>query len=355
MGGTFRQVGTWIRVGLLCLAGVSPGSYAQPVKPASCGATGVASHDGFFTLRVAGETLGIPATAQVLRKPGELPFAAIIVPSAMRASVPAEAPDRGVTFLPTAPSRFGSTLVRGDPPLSVENVEWNRVPISIVVYNAPGGGAYAVAAMIADSLHGPTTRVQLMSLSLPDSVPPVPGLDVARAEHLYTMAFREAADARYCTPSSRGGCDDRQLLSQGEALQRLASHRECAVATLPDGVRATLPRWRVVTLSAKEAPPGGNARVSARLLDRDVPVAGARVTFSRPPHSLCTATTQADGTATCELADTHGHDDDEDEQREFGRAPVLVTFPGDLQGNPILLPTTRLVPTRSDAPHTSPR
>lgn len=345
---------TWIRIGLLCIVGVSLASHAQPVTPATCGATGVASHDGFFRLRVGDETIGLPATAQALRNPGALPFAAIVVPSAMRASVPADARDRGVTFLPAAPSRFGSTLVRGEPPLSVENLEWNRVPISIVVYNAPGGAAYPVAAMIVDSSHGPTTRVSLTSLSLPNSVPPVLGLDLARAEHLYTMAFREAADALYCTPSSRGGCDDRHLLSQGEALQRLALHRECAVATLPDDVRATLPRWRVVTLSAKDAPPGGKARVSARVFDQDVPIAGARVTFSRLPHSLCTATTQADGTATCELADTHGHEDDEDEQREFGRAPVLVTFPGDLQGNPILLPTTRLVPTRNDAPQSPP-
>ena len=161
------------------------------------------------------------------------------------------------------------------------------------------------------------------------------------------MAFREAADARYCTPSRGRGCDDRQLLSQGEALQRLALHRECAVAAMPNGVRATLPRWRVVTLRAKEAPPGGKARVSARVFNQNVPIAGALVNFSRLPHSACTATTQADGTATCKLADTHGHEDDEDEEREFGHAPLLVSFPGDLRGNPILLPTTKLVPTRN--------
>lgn len=252
--------------------------------------------------------------------------------------MPTGAGNAGPTILSSAQARFGSALVRGHVPLSVEEVEWNGASISIVMHKLPGGDAHPVAVMVADPSPSQSTRVLLMALALPDSVRPGPGLDVARDEHLYTLAFRQDADALYCVPSSSGGCEGGQYVSQGEALQRLASRRECALAALPDSLRAELPRWRTVTLSLGDALPGPSARVSARVSDQDVPIAGAQVMFSRLPHSACAATTSADGTATCELADAHGHGDG---HPEFDRAPVLVTFPGDLRGNPILLPTTK--------------
>lgn len=200
--------------------------------------------------------------------------------------------------------------------------------------------------MVVDSAHWPAPRVQLAWLSLPDSARPAPGLDVARDEHLYTLAFRQAADASYCIPSNSGSCDGGQVLSQGEALQRVALHRECALAAQPPSVRVNAPRWRVVTISPQQALAGPKARVSVRLSDQDVALAGVQVLFSRLPHSACAATTQGDGTATCELADAQGH---EGGHPEFDRAPVLVTFPGNVRGNPVLLPTTKLVATENGA------
>lgn len=347
MSSTARQAATWLRIGLLCLAGVSTGSHGQALTPSPCEAGGAATQEGFFALRVGDASIGLPATVQALSRAGESPFAAIVVPSGMRAAVPPGARDRSPTFLPASPVGSGSALVHGGLSLSVERIEWKAAAISVVMYKPAGGDAHPVAAMVVDSSEWRTKRVLLTWLSLPDTVRPAPGLDLARDGHLYTMALLQDAEALYCVSSSSGNCDGGPSRTQGEALQRIALHRECALAAQPPSARVDAPRWRVVTISAQEALPGARARVSARVSDQDKPLAGVQLVFSRLPHSACTATTQGDGTATCELSDAQGH---EGGHPEFDREPVLVTFPGDLRGNPILLPTTRLMATEGGAP-----
>lgn len=270
-------------------------------------------------------------------------FASIVLPTDVGARLVSSNPtaEQGA-WSRASRSQSGSALVRGDAPLVVENVEHSQGSISAVLHTIRGGGSFPVAALVVDTSRWRATRVSLVEFAFPQATEVArPAVSASTLEHLYTLAFRQEADARYCLSSAGDSCDEKQLLSQGEALQQIAARRECALAALPASARAAWPVWRVVTLQPAQGAPGTRAVVGVRVLDQSVPVAGAQVMFSKLPHATCTATTQADGTASCVLADSHGHAGD---HPEFEREPVIVTFPGDLRASPIRLPTTRLIP-----------
>ncbi|NUZ06539.1 hypothetical protein [Piscinibacter koreensis] len=330
----------WWRAGLICSIGLAPHAHAQPLEPPACVAASAATHDGFLALRTGAEDLGLPLSAQALQRWDRQPFAAIIVPSGMRAPAPVGPASKAPPLLTATRSTSGSALVRADVPLSVDTVEWNRRSVSIVAYMPPGGEPRAVAAVMADRSNEGPTRVTLHSLAPPGLTEPNPKMELAAQEYLYTLAFREDPAARYCVPSPAADCEDSALVSQPEALRSIARQRACALAALPEAARRTLPSWRLVMLQPRETNAARKSLVSARIFDETGPLAGASVTFSQLPHSGCTATARADGSATCELVDDHGHDG---EDAESHGQPVVVTFPGDLRGDPILLPTTILI------------
>lgn len=290
-------------------------------------------------LQVGDEKLALPASSNTLLQTAQPSFAGLIVPRDAQVSSAARAQPAGIAWLPAAASPSRSALVRADVPLSTETVEWNGSSITIVMHQPSTGAARPVAAAITDRSRWRSTRVSLLALSSLASERQGALLDVARQEHLYTMGFRQDANARFCIGANKA-CDGDQLLSQAEALQRIARRRECVSATLPDGARAASPSWRTVQLEPSEGASSAKPAVSVRVSDAAGPVAGAQILFTKLPHSACSATSQADGTATCVLADNHGHAGG---HPEFDREPVVVTFPGDLRRNPILLPTTQLL------------
>jgi hypothetical protein len=251
-------------------------------------------------------------------------------------AAPASASGTAAELLPAVTSSSGSALVRADVPLSVANVEWNGRSISVVVSTSPTGGSIPVAAIVVDRSGPGSTRVSLLALSLPEFDDPATGVDAAKYEYLYTLAFRQEADARYCSSSDASHCED----SQGMALRKIARQRQCALAKLPEGARKAFRGWRVVALNAASGPSGGKPLAAVRVSDGAGPITGARIMFSQRPDSSCTAISRADGIASCELTDDHGHEGD---HSDFDREPVVVTFPGDLRGDPILLPMTELL------------
>lgn len=346
LGPSASLIGAVRAVWLGLLVWVCSAQAASPESP-RCAAATAAPQDGFFVLDVGDDRIGLPTGAAALRRPAEPAFAGVVVTTAMKAQAGSGSPlpSHGA-WLPAAASQSGSALVRRDVPLTVENADVNLGAVAVVLHAPPGASARPVAALVVDRSRWRATRVSLREFALPQSGSQDPALSAARLEHLYTLAFRQDADARYCLPSANGTCDDDRLLSQGEALQQLAERRECALAALPEGARAASPAWRVVTLQPAPAAQDPKS-VAVRLLDQAVPIAGAQVLFSKLPHASCTATSQADGTASCVLTDNHGHAGG---HPEFDREPVVVTFPGDLRSRRILLPTTRLMPSEAGGP-----
>lgn len=150
--------------------------------------------------------------------------------------------------------------------------------------------------------------------------------DPQRLERLYAVLLRTPADLmidviRDCgalTGVSAGGARARaDAVLRHVAMRRAASGPD----ELPQGAR----RWQVADIVSRL---DGNdpQKASVRIQSHNGLLAGATVVFAREPHLMCTALIDAEGVASCELFDTHGHT----EPHDTGPAapPTIVTFSG---------------------------
>lgn len=127
---------------------------------------------------------------------------------------------------------------------------------------------------------------------------------------------------------------------------------ELRAASEPAGPPPGPRRWRVVDIVPRL---DGNEplKVSVRIRTHSDPLAGATVVFAREPHLMCTALTDAEGVAACELFDTHGHTEPHDTGPEA--PPTIATFSGRVSADelhvPLAVALKTPVPTRclSDA------
>jgi hypothetical protein len=218
----------------------------------------------------------------------------------------------------------GSTLVsRRDLQFRVFQGQWRGSPVTLLMHQPAVGESFPVAAIQASQGH-----VSLHRFALPEGTADAVDLQIATLENLYVLALRQDAEARFCLEAKDG-------YSHAELLRALVQARDSALARAsPD--KPGIP-WRVISM-APAPPAGGDAdQVGVRVMRDERPMEGAAVYFNRAPHSGCSAKTNADGIATCELVDQHG---DGDSHAEHDGTPVVVTYPGDVRVDLVLVPTT---------------
>lgn len=163
-------------------------------------------------------------------------------------------------------------------------------------------------------------------------------LDALTLEHLYALLLRQDAEGRFCLSRGTRRCNAaREGRALSELLGQVAGERARAVARAGTALAAV--PWHTVMLkpTAVHKTGGDGDEVSARITLDGRPLAGTRLYFNRAPHSSCVGRSDAEGRATCLLVDQHGdeasHDHDES-------ASVSTTFPGDVRGDRVILPTT---------------
>lgn len=234
-----------------------------------------------------------------------------------------------------------STLVSA-PDLRFSAARWHGEGRSTTVLMRQHGAEAPVAfARLIESRDETRTlwAIQHRDLAGVDARDALPAL--ASIEQLYAFVLRLEPQALYCMSSGRQPCNaaldgvshDRMLLSLAALRERLQA--------------ATGPRvpWRSVRM---EAAPGSSWDVDvvgARAVGPGGPLEGVDVYFNRAPHSTCVARTRADGVARCRLVDQHG-----DEHEHDHGAAVVVTYPGDVRADRVLLPTTHVLPAPMPVP-----
>lgn len=165
-------------------------------------------------------------------------------------------------------------------------------------------------------------------------------IDLAALEHLYRLAENDAPTDtyRFAAAASSGRAPGRNsgpALTHAQLLARIAEARERVAGALRLAGTAAPKPWR--TVSIELVPQGADRKhVAARLNAAHGPMVGATILFTRAPHLECSATTDRTGLAACRLEDTHGHEDD----HEGADAKTIAAFPGDVQSEMVLLPTT---------------
>jgi hypothetical protein len=178
------------------------------------------------------------------------------------------------------------------------------------------------------------SRVSVERLVIPQGGLDAAALELATLEHLYTLVLRMEPEASFCLVRSPRNCElVKNRRSHAAFLRELAQARQHAAARSGGPVAA----WHVVSMKPA-APAGSDAdEVGVRVTMDNRPLQGMNVFFNRAPHSSCTAKVGSDGVATCHLVDQHG---DEESHAHEGKVPVVVTFPGDVRAERVLLPTT---------------
>jgi hypothetical protein len=158
----------------------------------------------------------------------------------------------------------------------------------------------------------------------------------AAVEQVYAHVLRQEPQARYCLGASGDRlCDPvRGGVSHAEVLRLLVDARDRSAQR----TTAAIP-WRVVELSAAPSGSWDADLVGVRATISHVPLEGVAIHFDRAPHSSCVARTRADGMAVCRLVDQHG-----DEHEHDHAASVVATFPGDVQRERVVPPTTFVLP-----------
>lgn len=178
-----------------------------------------------------------------------------------------------------------------------------------------------------------------------------PALELLTLEQLYAQLQRMDGEAHYCidagnavdVPLGSVPCDgEGARLSHVAVLRELAALRSrAAESTTGRQIRVT--PWRSVSLEPSSVPSANADDVSVKVLDGDRPLPGRTVHFSRAPHAGCSAETGPTGEAGCRLVDQHGEACQHTGDHTHA---VVVTFPGDLSPERVLLPTTSLLPPR---------
>ncbi|MCZ4314204.1 hypothetical protein O4H66_12405 [Comamonadaceae bacterium G21597-S1] len=258
---------------------------------------------------------------------------ALLMPCASTAASTSTTPDY-------RPAPRSSLVTTRDPAFLI--AQWKQGPQSwsVLASQLPGAAPRPVARLV-QVRQGSESHVSVQRLGEDTS-------EVGHAQHamavlaqLYTLILRLDPLARYCIGDDGPPCDAvRDGISQGQVLQVLAGARE-HMARRTDAP----PAWRVVDVRPEPMQSRNADIVGVRVASRQGPLSGVSVYFDRAPHSICHARTGADGVAACQLVDQHG-----DEHEHDHDAPVVVTFPGDMRGNEVLLPTTHVLRTPSFAP-----
>jgi hypothetical protein len=219
--------------------------------------------------------------------------------------------------------------------------QWRASPVTLLMHQPAAGESFPVAAIQASQGH-----VSFYRLPLPKGTADATDLHISTLENLYVLALRQDAEARFCLAAAAQWCDAaKDGYSQAELLRALAQERGSALARA-SGDKPGIP-WRVISM-VPATPAGGDAdQVGVRVMRDERPMEGATVFFNRAPHSGCVAKTKADGIATCELVDQHG---DGDSHAEDDRTPVVVTYPGEVRADLVLVPTTLVMQPRATQP-----
>jgi hypothetical protein len=258
--------------------------------------------------------------------------------AAASAAVPAPstpAIDQPLSYAPLP----ASTLVsHRDLQFEVAQVLRAGLRTTTLAYRSREGRPIPVA-VITSSGGGPDARVAIQRLAAP-----APGVDarvlqVTVLEHLYGLTMRQDPEGRFCLSDGDKPCDAAQTgRSHPEVLRDLSAARAQALASA--GQSSAGAPWVSVWLSPSVDRGANPDQVSVRVALGQQPLSNTRVFFNRAPHSSCSAVSNAEGVATCVLVDQHG--DDGDEANE-GAVPVLVTFPGNVGSDQVLLPTTTIL------------
>jgi hypothetical protein len=166
------------------------------------------------------------------------------------------------------------------------------------------------------------------------------GTELVALETLYALVLREPPTSSFAIRGMMKDAQARQA-TQGQALAEVSRIRECIVSQLAllrpsRDVR----RWHMAYLRrvSKPTDTASNERIVAvAITDEGGPLAGATVVFSRGPHLLCTAKSDAAGIARCKLYDSHSGDDDDVES-----SATVATFTGNVVDSVVHPPTTFL-------------
>lgn len=161
-------------------------------------------------------------------------------------------------------------------------------------------------------------------------------VDLVTLEHLFRLAMNDVvSDTFHFHTGGAGDGSSIAPLTHAGLLARIAEARECIASKLASTGAVAPKKWRVSVLEPA-GPVQHKSIVSARLRLDGMPLANATVLFTRAPHMECSATTTSAGIATCDLEDTHGHED----HAEESDAPTFASFPGRLTPDTIFIPTT---------------
>ncbi|SEB23618.1 hypothetical protein [Variovorax sp. YR216] len=232
-----------------------------------------------------------------------------------------------------------STLVsRTDPTFVQAQVREGGYWLTVLARRDPAVALVPVAVM-RHAGDGADASVSVQFL--PDARNPV--LDVLALEQLYALMLRQDALGRYCLAVGPHQCDAvRQGGSHEALLRELAGERKRTASFA--GHPFTMTPWRSISMNAVAAPTADHDDVAVQVLDESRPMPGATVYFNRAPHSGCAARANANGIASCRLVDQHG--DDGDHGDEDADTQVIVTYPGSVGADRVLLPTTFALPVR---------
>jgi hypothetical protein len=340
------------------LRGIIPGDCARPATGPAHTASPMLLQTGNGLLMVATSSDPQQLKMDIAGLPKRQRPAAVLLLVAGGDVAPAQALSRDLklpVLMPVAGKPAASALFsKGSPSIQQSMVAWETVRLALLTHQAPGAAPALLAAVWKDS--GNRRTVVAWHGRGKPAARPDPMLELAGLEHLYEFLLRQDPQDRYqlWSPGLRAGAamdakDD--SMSHGAVLAAIAQQRECAALALGDRPAAA---WRVVDMQeARQAAtkPGDRDTVAVRIRAGNGPVPNATVTFARPPHMACAATTDAAGLARCRLVDTHGDADHHED------GDVIASFGGIVAPGRVDLPTTWLLqrtgmsPARSaDAP-----
>jgi hypothetical protein len=230
-----------------------------------------------------------------------------------------------------------STLVsKRDLPFKLAQMQRGADRLTLLMHQ-PAGGEPSPVAVISSSQSGDKAHVSLHRLPLGAGRADAADLDVATWEHLYVLAIGQEPEARFCLAYAAQPCDAaRHGYSHADLLRELVRARQHAVERAHPGGNVMVP-WRVVSMAPAPASGADADEVGVRVTSEQGPMEGASVFFNKAPHSSCVARSREDGLATCHLVDQHG---DDGSHAEDDHVAVVATFPGDVRGDRVLVPTT---------------
>lgn len=238
----------------------------------------------------------------------------------------------------------GSVLVtRRDVPVRVSDLQWSGWRMSLLTHHAPAQDALLLAAVVRRQALGPSEQVFIWFAQGPGSDSRAALMNLSALEHLYSLAYAQepAGPFRFIVAGEADVPGDAEHLSHSGLLLRIALARQCVASVVARQGDVKPVPWRSISIrpAPQAADPSHPYDVSARLHTAAGTMADVNLVFTRLPHFECSARSGADGVAACRLVDVMGHDG----HPGFESAPTVVTFPGDVKPDLILLPTTLLV------------